>query len=95
MGDNSLENENVFKSAAFGGFKKRDVIDYIEIVLGELAECRRQIAEKDEKISELEGKLGMDRPEPAQKFDSKPPADISAAIDCIVNYYLNADDENA
>ena len=52
-----MGEERSFKKAALGGFKRKDVIAYIEELMDLIHKLRAENKRKDERINDLERKL--------------------------------------
>lgn len=52
-----MGEERSFKKSALGGFKRKDVIAYIEELMDTIQTLRAENKRKDERIDELERKL--------------------------------------
>jgi len=52
-----MSEERSFKKSAFGGFDRKDVIEYIEQLMTQLEQERAENRRKDERILDLERKL--------------------------------------
>lgn len=52
-----MSEERSFRKSAFGGFNRKDVIQYIEQLMNQLEQERAENRRKDERILDLERKL--------------------------------------
>lgn len=52
-----MENERILRTSVFGGFKKDDVLKYVEELKKEISALNEEIKEKAEKLSSLTGKV--------------------------------------
>lgn len=56
-GEFFMENERILRTSVFGGFKKDDVLQYVEELKKEISALNEEIKEKAEKLSDLTGKV--------------------------------------
>ncbi len=92
-----MGEEKSFKKSAFGGFNRKDVIEYIEQLMAELEAERAASRRKDERISDLERKLSKyEEATAASTFEitegSADSEDVLAQIDAILLKYLGKEE---
>ena len=86
-----MGEERPFKKSAFGGFNRKDVIEYIEQLLRELEDVYAQLKRRDERIDDLERKLEQYEQAcaaPVAQEDSGETVDAVAQLDAILAKYL-------
>lgn len=95
-----MSEERLFKRKIFGGFDRDDVISYIDDLLFQLENSKKENLRKDARITELERKL--DEYEAAQAvmqenhiIASDDPEEVLSQVDRILQNYLSKEeDEN-
>ncbi|MBQ5823874.1 MAG: DivIVA domain-containing protein [Clostridia bacterium] len=91
-----MGEEKSFKKSAFGGFNRKDVIEYIEQLMAQLEAERAESRRKDERISDLERKLSKYEEACATSTfeiteDSADSEGVLAQIDAILLKYLGGE----
>ena len=57
LGRDSMDNERIFRTSVFGGFKKVDVLQYVEELKKEISDLNAEIIERAEKLKTLTDKV--------------------------------------
>ena len=52
-----MDTEKIMRTSVFGGFKKEDVISYVEELKKEIESLKADVEKKDGKIGELNSKV--------------------------------------
>jgi len=92
-----MSEERSFKKSAFGGFDRKDVIEYIEQLMIQLEAERAENRRKDERILDLERKLRQYEDACAAATAeytevSDESEDVLSQIDAILVKYLGKED---
>ena len=99
-----MSEDRSFRKAAFGGFNRKDVIDYIEQLLIEQAENRKALVEKDEQLAALKEQLAALNSKMADMEDERgsassvitdedDPDTVLKKVDSLLKSYLGAEAE--
>ncbi len=92
-----MAEERLFKRKIFGGFDRDDVIEYIDKLMAQLENSRKENLRKDARITELERKI--DEYEAAEAImqesvivDSDDPEEVLSQVDRILQNYLSKEE---